>query len=218
MHESVSPMVDSNPVIRKESILPERRRAIGLVNCIAKSFPEEQKGALDKDTRAALLGFMIGVKPAVLMRELPDPGAVQHHLEAEGVNAFIYQNSMIVNRDAVLERVAEEPALAAEFGWAEGMTVDEWLARSNPSGNVKQRGIIGFFLGYPQSAILAYTGDGISDPKGVDIPGPYGGRLFYFATDAGLVDADDVTALAEKSRAAFERAGFGEFMPEKDGK
>jgi len=82
---------------------------------------------------------------------------------------------------------------------------------------IRARSIIGFFLGYPRSAVNAYGNKQISEPRGVDIEGPNGGRAFYFTTDVQLAEADDVKALAERTRNAFDKAGLGQFFRDKNG-
>lgn len=189
------------------------KRALGFVNCVATSLTPEKRAMWNKDIQVALIGFILGVRPAVLMDfPLDNPDVVQTYLDAEGRNTFIHRNEMIVDRDAVQRRIDSDPEFAKTLGWQEGMSIDEWLSHANPGGNGQERGIIGFFLGFPKSAVAAYSNKQIGTAKGVNIPGPYGGRVLYFTTDEKLAEADDVNDLRQKSRAAFENAGLGRFF------
>ena len=164
------------------------------------------------DITAACEALWLGVKPATLVEKLKDPEAVLQYLHEAGRDAFIYRDAMIIDRDLVLRRIAEEPDFAHELGWHDGMTVDDWVAQASPSGDGIQRSIIGFFLGYPKSAVNAYGNKQIHTPHVVNIRGPFGGRAFYFVTDAQLEEADDVKTLAEKTKGAFCRAGLDRFF------
>jgi len=221
-------MEPGTPDRNREKLPDEARRAIGFVNKVftsfdfdwrekAKRMPAETFNQWRHDVTAACEAFWLGVKPAVLVENLKDPDAVQQYLDEAGRNAFVYRNTMIVDRDLVMQRIANELDFARELGWHDDMTVDDWLAQASPGGDGRQRSIIGFFLGYPRSAVNAYGNKQISEPRGVNIEGPNGGRAFYFTTDVHLAEADDVKALAEKTRAAFNNAGLGQFFRDKNG-
>ncbi|MBI2474034.1 hypothetical protein HYV70_05790 [Candidatus Uhrbacteria bacterium] len=204
----------------RERLSEQSQRAIGFVNCVFTSFesdwretgknlPPEIFEKWKNRTTASILAFMLNVKPALFLDMLKDRERVQKYLDDSGKNSFIYQESFIVDRDLVMGRIKEESNIAQELGWKEGMTIDEWLLEANPNGNEKQRGIIGFFLGYPKSAINAYATHQIKNPTLVEI----GGALF-FTTDATLKEADDVKFLEKKYKTAFQKAGLGKFYRE----
>lgn len=216
-------MEPGNPEGRKEMLPPETKQAIRFINIVFQSFEKDWQQTAQElppdvfnqwkhDNQAACFAFMLGIKPAVLVDTLKDTKAVQGYLDESGKNAFIYRDTMIVDRNLVMQRIREEAEFAQELGWREGLTVDEWLAQANPGGDGRQRSIIGFFLGYPRSAVTAYGNRQITKPQGIDIRGPHDGRAFYFTTDAELAEADDVKALAEKTKSTFEKAGLGKFM------
>ncbi len=207
----------------REGLSEQAKQAIGFVNVVFRSFdndwqakagwlPVDVYNQWRNDVIAACESFWLGVKPAVLVDDLKDTGEVQRYLDEAGRNAFVYKNTMIVDRDLVMQRIAAEPDFAKNLGWREDLTVDGWLALASPGGDGRQRSIIGFFLGYPESAVDAYGNRKIVEPQGVNIEGPNGGRSFYFTTDVTLTEADDVKALAQKNREAFEKAGLGRFF------
>lgn len=219
-------MEPGNPERRENQLPPETQQAMEFINIVFSSFetdwtvtaqrlPPDTFNQWKYDNQSACMAFMLGIKPATIVDKLKDIEAIQKYLDKSGKNAFIYQDTMIVDRDLVLQRIKEETDFAQALGWQEGLSVDEWLTQANPGGDGKQRGIIGFFLGYPKSAIMAYSSKQIKKPYNVGIPGLNVGRTFYFTTDAELSEADDIKALAEKTKMTFEKAGLGKFMREK---
>lgn len=206
-------------------LTPEGSRAVEFVNLVFNSIEydwrERQKEIPEvvsrwkRDTSAALEAFMLGAKPGVLVDTIKDPKAVEAYLSRAGKDALVYKETCIADRALVRERIEQESELAQELGWQESMTVDEWLSHASPGGDGVQRGIIGFFLGYPASAIRAYSNKQIKNPVSVVIEGPQGGRAYYFTTDATLQDAPDVKALTQKTREAFVRGGFEHLLGKK---
>jgi|GEM_PF-6989291 len=212
----------------QQKLTTEARQALKFVNTVFQNFNFDWQANVTTDSgrqwksdvTCACLAFMLGVKPAVLCEGVKDTTPLQAVLDEAGKNAFVYipggsrDHTVIVDRDQVMARIAEESEWAHELGWREGMTPDEWITQANPGGNGEERALIGFFLGYPKSAIQAYSNKAINKAAGVDIEGPYGGRTFYFTTDETLEHADDVETLTGKTRTAFMDAGFGRFFRE----
>jgi len=220
-------METGSPERDRERLPEEARQAISFANKVytsldfdwqekAKTIPVDVLNRWRHNLFVTCEAFWLGVKPAVLIEHLKEVVSIQHDLDSAQRNAYIYKNEMIVDRDLVLQRIADEPDFARDLGWQEGMTVDDWLAQASPGGDGRQRSIMGFFLGYPKSAVTAYGNKQITKPVGVSIEGPHGGKAFSFTTDAELVDADDVKALTQKTRSAFIKVGLGKFLREKD--
>ena len=203
---------------RKE--LPrETKKAIRFVNCVAMALSPEERVFLNADMKAALLGFMLGIRPGVLFEGgIAKTEKIQAFLDDNHIDGFIYRstrgNSFIINRRSIEERIERElkhdPEFAKQLGWQEGLSLDEWLRLADEWGNFQQRRIVGFFLGYPKSALQAFGQEGQKN-QGIEIAGPYGGRVLYFTTTPEMAEADDVRNLIEDSRMKFKAAGLAEF-------
>ncbi|MFA6295890.1 MAG: hypothetical protein WC663_00900 [Patescibacteria group bacterium] len=198
-------------VVEEQGPLPkETQKALDFVNDIEMSLTTpKEKEEFFRDLQSQLFSFMLNIRPSVLAIGFKDPDAIQKLVDQYKKNAFVYNGKMIVDRDLVQQRISEETDFAKALGWKDGMSIDAWLKQGSPKKMGRQSGIIGFFLGYPKSAVIAYSFRRIKKSVTVNIEGPYESDALIFATDKSLVDSEDVKALKEKYKTAFEKAGLG---------
>ena len=196
--------------------VPERgRRAMELVDEAWEVLPSDRdmSGPGMRDMEAGLYGFGLGERPGYLFDFSLDTAGGERmvsRLREQGVEARLHNNKLLYSRAAVEGRILAEPKLAELLGWKEGMDVDAWVETGSPSGTGVERGVIGFVLGYPKSAVEAYSkGFEAADSwEGIKIESPGGGRALYFTTDARFVDTIDVRMARERMDQSFEEAGL----------
>lgn len=112
-------------------------------------------------SRPEVHGMMLGVKPAAFEDwhgRIQDLNAVRDYFASQGVDALVHEN-IIVNRKATARRIAQEPDLAAEAGWTEGMDVDtfalQYLEKNEDRTELNDT-LRGFLVGFPASAIRGF--------------------------------------------------------------
>ncbi len=110
------------------------------------------------EVRAAVLG----VRPAAFEDwggTLEDPMAVEQALRSEGIDAVVTPH-MIFNVPVLEQRIAQEPDLAQEVGWEDGMNTRHFVERYQQSNrdhlDARMNMLRGFLLGFPASAIYGF--------------------------------------------------------------
>jgi len=188
-------------------------KAENIQNFVWESLTETEKKIAGEDFKAAMCGFALNIKPAVLFgKEVSTKESIVKYLRDNDIDAEMI-GPYLVNRKAVMERFKNELDFAREIGWEKDMTLDDFVESANPHfsnllGSVKA----GFLLGFPQSAIRSYAGylqaGDKENLRAVDIYAPNGGRVYYFSTGKIFEHAPDVEDLKNKVAEAFDEAGY----------
>lgn len=133
----------------------------------------EKADIFNRLTRGELVGFGLGVKPAVYLDgfTLGDPQTVRERFLREGTDVNCDRDTIISER-AVLERVRTEPALARAVGWNAAQSAMEQFQESMLFENRARDNMrIGFILGIPGTAIRSFDEERkIKDAKGNVLP------------------------------------------------
>lgn len=208
-----------------------REKALLFFDLILLSFPFDVQASLGRrfpinsgemtetdpvalDVKAQCIAFMFGVKPAIVFERMNKTAELEMFLEESGKKFFVHRYevanrdmTMIVDEELVMNRINEELVFAQELGWKEGMTIEGWLTQPKGGENkVKQKSIMGFFLGYPRSAILAYGKGVIENPELVQIGDE--GVVLSFVTASELAHEADVLDISSQVKAAFSENGI----------
>lgn len=163
-------------VMRQNPIIGERAATI-----VGEAIENEDPERFLQSTRGELVGFGMGVKPAVYLNgfTLGDPRTVRDRFLQEGAEISCGRE-IIVNEQAILERVRNEPVLARTVGWNAAQTALEQFQESMRFENRDRDNMrIGFILGIPGTAIRGFDKERkIKDAKGNVLPS----QLFRFST------------------------------------
>jgi hypothetical protein len=190
----------------------EQSRVMGLLSDIdgLRSAYEKQN---DPRNLGQLKGLALEVKSAVFLPHGIDPNAVAVIFRASGVDVEMYGN-LIVNRALVEARVKDEPDIAERVGWNQFTSFEENIESANPratSPNLADQLLMGFILGYPESALETFTRQQqdrsfAKTVETVDILSPAKEKVYTFqvGTEYGGKNAPDVKALQKQVTAVFE--------------
>jgi hypothetical protein len=200
-----------------EPINPIRTQAEKITKFIWENLSDEERKVGGRDVQAQLLGFALNIKPAIFLGKIDEPTIVSAEpiidfLSTNGIDAMIY-GPFLINRKLLLDRIKNELDFAKELGWEEGMSLEDFLAKTSPyERNVLGEIRTGFILGFPQSAIRAFGENRIS-PKHeliipIDIEGPTGGRVYFFSTAKSAEHAPDLEDLKKRVGVVFDHAGY----------
>lgn len=109
--------------------------------------------------RTELRTVILGLRPASFedwQGVIADPMSVQHALAGQGIDAIVTPH-MLVNLPALERRIQEEPELAREAGWTDGMTARQLVERYRPQRDDSQTDVLrGFLAGYPASSVRGF--------------------------------------------------------------
>lgn len=109
--------------------------------------------------RTELRTVVLGLRPASFedwQGQIADPMSVQHALAAQGVDAIVTPH-MLVNLSALERRIREEPELAREAGWTDGMTARQLVEQYQPQHADTRTDVLrGFLAGYPASSVRGF--------------------------------------------------------------
>lgn len=205
-----------------EPINPIRTRAEKISKFVWENLSEEERRIGGKDVEAQLLGFVLDIKPAVFLGKIDEPitnsKLIVDFLVENGVDALVY-GPFLINNKLLLERINSEFDFAQELGLEQGMSLDDFLSKTSPyERNVLGEARTGFILGFPQSAIRAFS-DHLMATNGkpalnseqlvsIDIEHPAGGRVFYFSTSKSAEHAPDVENLKQRVNQTFNDVGY----------
>jgi len=195
-----------------EQEMTEQSRLTGLLSDIDGLRSKYEKQAHDVNDLGQLKGLALEVKPAVYLPRGIDPKEVTAIFGANGTDVERYGN-LVVNRALVEARVKDQPDIAERVGWNQFSTFEENVERANPradSSNLADQLLMGFILGYPESALETFTRQQ-QDPafaktvETVHVFAPASNEEVYtFQVGPGGKDAPDVQALQKQVTAAFE--------------
>lgn len=109
--------------------------------------------------RTELRTVILGLRPASFedwQGVIADPMSVQHALAAQGIDAIVTPH-MLVNLSALERRIREEPELAREAGWTDGMTARQLVDQYRPQQDDTRTDVLrGFLAGYPASSVRGF--------------------------------------------------------------
>ncbi len=121
----------------------------------------ERLSANDRDilSQPEVRGVLSGVKPAAFEDwhgTIQDLQGIRDFLASVGIDALVTPH-IIMNRETVARRIADEPELARLAGWKDGESVDSLAEQFERLGAASENDVLrGFLVGFPASAILGF--------------------------------------------------------------
>ena len=145
-------------------------------------------------------GILSGTKPAAFEDwhgTIQDLQGIRNCLSSIGIDALVTPH-IIMNRETVAKRIADEPELARLAGWQDGDSVDRLAEKFEALGTASENDVLrGFLVGFPASAILGFQRKEVLEKQGVQTsPTEFFNPKFSDRNPSAVIDEEGRARLA----------------------